>query len=39
MLQDVITKTLESCLLTDTELALGVEAWAEWPCPWDMLDL
>ena len=30
---------LDGCLLTDEEQALGTEAWSEWPCPWDMLEI
>ena len=37
--QDGIAQVLDSCLLTPAEMALGSAAWAEWPCPWDVLDV
>jgi G3E family GTPase len=33
MVPEDLTRVLESCLLTDEELALGEPAWREWPDP------
>jgi G3E family GTPase len=32
-----LTAALDECLLTDEEMALGAEAWAAWPDPYDDL--
>ena len=37
-MQGAIAAVLDSCLLTAEEMALGSREWAEWACPWDMLE-
>ncbi len=32
--KDAIKRKLDSCVLTDEEMAAGPSAWAKWPLPW-----